>query len=403
MFKKENALNKSDGKISEISLVPKISLRKKIIFFMANLLVSFFRIFPVKPDKVIFWSKNLKFKGNTKALFLYWCRQQKCEAIWLMDRKKFDSEDSPPDCKNIKIVFLNSLSVFYHLATAKFWIREIEVASPGIQPSRETIVIQLWHAAGAFKKFGLDIKGRSPDLKRYRLKDAKRWDMLLCSSTKVAPIYQKAFALDQEKIFVSGLPRNDFLFNCMQKKKEIRKQFGIPSNVRLVLYAPTFRDKNSGIDLFNDIICHLEASLPDEYMLGVRMHPAVAGKMEFDDDICNLSFYDTEPVLSICDMLITDYSSIIFDFALLERPMLFYAPDLEDYEKDRGFYFDYSSFIPGPLCMTKQSLVEEIVNYDYQKWADIIQAFSMDFHPDFDGKNSRRVFERIMQIRNKQG
>jgi len=133
------------------------------------------------------------------------------------------------------------------------------------------------------------------------------------------------------------------------------------------------------------------------------MHPAVAGKMEFDDDICNLSFYDTEPVLSICDMLITDYSSIIFDFALLERPMLFYAPDLEDYEKDRGFYFDYSSFIPGPLCMTKQSLVEEIVNYDYQKWADIIQAFSMDFHPDFDGKNSRRVFERIMQIRNKQG
>jgi CDP-glycerol glycerophosphotransferase (TagB/SpsB family) len=147
-----------------------------------------------------------------------------------------------------------------------------------------------------------------------------------------------------------------------------------------------------------DIITFLDTSLPRDYILGVRLHPAIVNKIELKDNILNLSLYDTEPVLSVSDILITDYSSIIFDFVLLERPMLFYSPDVNEYGDQRGFYFDYSTFIPGPLCKTKESLLDEIVNYEIERWEKVIKNFKQDFQPDFDGENSKRVFERIIQI-----
>ena len=380
-------------------MVPQIPFKKKVLFFILNSILFCFRIFPVKQKKVLFWSKNLKFQDNAKALFLYWQKKKGFEHIWLMDRKNGNPAVDLAGFKRTKPVFLNSPTVFYHLSTAKYWIREIEVASPGLQPRRKTIVVQLWHAAGAFKKFGLDIENRSDDLKKYRLKDARRWDLLLCSSEKVSQIYQHAFGkIDKKKIFVTGLPRNDFLFHCQKRKDRIRSQLNIPLDTKLVLYAPTFRDNGLNPDMVVDIITFLDTSLPRNYILGVRLHPAIVNKIELKDNILNLSLYDTEPVLSVSDILITDYSSIVFDFALLERPMLFYSPDVNEYGDQRGFYFDYSTFIPGPLCKTKESLLDEIVNYEIERWEKVIKNFKQDFQPDFDGENSKRVFERIIQI-----
>jgi len=381
------------------TLVPQIPFKKKVLFFILNSILFCFRIFPVKQKKVLFWSKNLKFQDNAKALFLYWQKKKGFEHLWLMDRKNGNPAVDLAGFKRTKAVFLNSPTVFYHLSTAKYWIREIEVASPGLQPRRKTIVVQLWHAAGAFKKFGLDLENRSDDLKKYRLKDARRWDLLLCSSEKVSQIYQHAFGkIDKKKIFVTGLPRNDFLFHCQKRKDRIRSQLNIPLDTKLVLYAPTFRDNGLNPDMVVDIITFLDTSLPRNYILGVRLHPAIVNKIELKDNILNLSLYDTEPVLSVSDILITDYSSIVFDFVLLERPMLFYSPDVNEYGDQRGFYFDYSTFIPGPLCKTKESLLDEIVNYEIERWEKVIKNFKQDFQPDFDGENSKRVFERIIQI-----
>lgn len=389
-----------DMMLNQKSLIPQITFRKKMLFVFLNLILYIFRIYPVNSKKILYWPKNLKFQDNTKALFLYWQQQSGFEHVWLMNRKNGQPSADFTTFQNTRIIFLNSLSVFYHLATAKYWIREIEVASPGLQARKETIVVQLWHASGAFKKFGLDIEGRSNDLRRYRFKDARRWDLLLCSSKKVSKIYSKAFGgIDENKIFITGLPRNDFLFRCQKTKDTIRKKFNIPLKSKLVLYAPTFRDKGIDFNILDHVVGFINRSLPKDYLLGVRLHPAVANKISFNDKICNLSFYETESVLSISDMLITDYSSIIFDYALLERPMLFYSPDLDEYCLERGLYFEYAAFVPGPLSKTKELLLDQITTYDFNKWRPVIQKFRQDFQPDFDGENAKRIFERIMTIK----
>ncbi|WP_022670392.1 CDP-glycerol glycerophosphotransferase family protein [Hippea alviniae] len=379
-------------------------IKKDIILILINIFILSFlkKILKVNKSKVVYIPVHFQCQGNTYELLKKWSNLfgNKFIHIYLCEESKRSNKH------NIKYVKFG-LKFLFHYSTAKYIIRESEFNSVGLWPSKKSVVAQLWHGAGAFKKFGLHTK-RSRWLKFWRKKDIESWDIVFCSSEFIKDIYSVAFGdFDRDRIFVNGLPRNDFLFSLNQKRNDLKSQMNI-ENKKIILFAPTFRDKEFEeyyLDMIEDIN-FISKKLPKDFQLAIRLHPSVPQRVfDFIDfsDILDFNAFKTEESLVIADILITDYSSIIFDFALLEKPMLFYAPDLDVYYDKRGFYFDYKSFVPGPISYSKEELLENIKQYDWLKWQNKVKEFKEKFNPYFDGKNSERVINKILEIGEKYG
>ncbi len=356
-----------------------------------------FSLFPISDNKVSYLPANLEYSGNAKAIYELWNKQYPMyKHIWFT--KSCDISKRNTNTRFVQ----NGLVMLLHLMTSKYWIKETEFKKWLIIPRKGTKVIQLWHAAGAFKKFGVHARGR----KNVMNKEFNYWDLVFCSSKHVVDIYSEAFGgFDKSKIVVNGLPRNDFLYTLTKKKNLIRRKLGIPSGRKLIMYAPTFRDKmeKSGYVFILELITQVKQLIDEGYSFGVRLHPRIPIRIEdiasYGKDIVDLGKCTTEEAIVASDVLITDYSSIIFDFALLEKPMIFYAHDLKNYYNERGFYFSYESFVPGPIAYNSYDLTSTIKNYDLKKWIPIIREFRNKFNPFFDGKNSERALKKILELK----
>ncbi|MBQ9552431.1 MAG: CDP-glycerol glycerophosphotransferase family protein [Clostridia bacterium] len=227
--------------------------------------------------------------------------------------------------------------------------------------SDETTVIQLWHAEGAFKRFGLDID-QPPAVRRREIAANQKLTYVICSSPAVQPIYAGAFGVAPEQVLPLGSPRADALLKA-QNAEELRTKFDerYPqcAGKRLVLYAPTFREDAAWDKSFSDSFdsALLAKELGEDYALLVRLHPQVHTVRAFPDAVDVTDYPAVNELTLICEKLITDYSSICMDFALLDKPCFFFAPDLERYEKTRSFYFDYRTGVPGTVCETMAELI----------------------------------------------
>ena len=367
---------------------------KNIVLLFFNVIITgFILIFKIQRGKVVYIPVDFSFRGNAKFLLNEWITVPGYQHIFLCGRNKI-----PLDSKDENVIFCPfGLLFIYHYSTAEYIIRESEFNSIGLMPRRESKVIQLWHAAGAFKKFCLDIADRPESLRRSRVNDIKNWDLVLCSSKELVDIYSSAFGnFDKKKIFVGGLPRNDYLYHVSSEKDLIRKRYDIPQDKKVIIYAPTFRDNETDYSLFLDFVIFLQERVGNKYIVAVRFHPKIADKIKIEGDILDLNSCDVEEALVVSDILITDYSSIIFDYALLDKPMLFYAPDLDDYYDSRGFYFDYRNFVPGPIAETKEDVLEQLENIN--AYSNIVAEFREKFNPYFDGKNSSRILGKILSM-----
>src|SRR5262245_35975513 len=222
--------------------------------------------------------------------------------------------------------------------------------------------VQVWHASGAFKRFGystLDKTFGSNHAFVEALPIHTNYDRSLVSAARFAPFYAEAFRQPLEKFDASlGIPRTDVFFGDQRADAErrVRERYPIPAGRRTILYAPTFRGESivrarspEQLDF-----AALQASLGGDHVLLLRQHPFVRsarsigpGLRDFVIDVSNHP--DINELMLIGDVLVTDYSSAIYEFALLERPMAFFAPDHAAYEAERGFYFDYEAGVPGPV------------------------------------------------------
>lgn len=169
---------------------------------------------------------------------------------------------------------------------------------------------------------------------------------------------------------------------------------------KLVLYAPTFRDKEADEPKVYLDIDKMARELSDEYVIGLRLHPFVASRFVLSDDfqgkVVNFSSYDNlNTLLMATDILITDYSSIIFEYCVLGRPILFFAYDLEEFsDYGRGFYRDYKEYVPGPVLETTEELIEVIKKEDYKLHK--LQSFFEESYLYTDGESSKRVAEYVV-------
>jgi CDP-glycerol glycerophosphotransferase len=207
-----------------------------------------------------------------------------------------------------------------------------------------------------------------------------------------------------------GYPRNDVLFekNNPQDIRELKKQLGLPQDKKIILYAPTWRDNEyygKGNYKFNPPLdfSELMSRLDDDTIMIVKYHYLVMDQVDWTPYkgfiySCDLS-YDISNLYLVSDMMITDYSSVMFDYSLLKRPMLFFCYDLEEYKDTlRGFYFDFLAEAPGPVALNTEELITAIVNYDPLAYKDKQEAFYNKYNHADDGNASKKMVELIKDI-----
>jgi CDP-ribitol ribitolphosphotransferase len=296
----------------------------------------------------------------------------------------------------------------HHLATARLVVVD-DYFFPlyVIRPRPGTRRVQVWHASGAFKKFGYSVLEKSfgaDEATVSRVAIHSNYDLCLVSSMSVAPFYAEAFRQPLER-FTSrlGIPRTDVLLgqDASARATEVRRRYRLPVGRRTILYAPTFRGNRVTDARFES---HLDLAVLRDMIGGdsvvlLRLHPFVrAGAAlphDLGDFVVDVSDHpDIHELMLASDVLVTDYSSAIYEFSLLGRPILFHAPDHAAYERERGFYLDYRTGLPGPIFETTEALGAALRAGVFDSAR--VEAFARASFDVADGRSTARFVDAVV-------
>lgn len=276
-----------------------------------------------------------------------------------------------------------------------------------VSPGPERLVVQTWHASGAFKRFGHSVGDASfgADAALHsRVRIHGTYDVCLVGSPQAALHYAEAFGLPIDRFrWDLGIPRTDLLFGeaAVVAEAEVRARYRLTDGRRIVLWAPTFRGDrvtearhHAGLDL-----AELRRSIGDDHMVLARLHPFVSQRLDLTDELRDFvvdasDHPDINALMLVSDVLVTDYSSAIFEFSLLERPMAFLAPDLGAYERERGFYVDYRSWVPGPVFERTEPLASWLRAGEFD--LEPVRRFREASFEVADGQATRRFVEQVV-------
>ena len=263
----------------------------------------------------------------------------------------------------------------YHLATSNYILLDDAFLPLAYLKFKEKVkVIQLWHGTGTIKKFGQDVN--TGKLKELEYKINQNITHLIVNSSSIIDIYSKAFGVSKNKVSPLGLPRTDTLFQKEKLENEVSKfylKYPELKEKKILLYAPTFRDEETQDPKLHLDYAKLLEGISDDWVLLLKLHPFVASRFHLKEEeerkyrgrLYDYSFYpDLNTLMGVSDILVTDYSSIIFEYCLQNKPIIFYAYDLEEFSNHgRGFYEPYEEYVPGPIVHSTQDLIE-VLNHD---------------------------------------
>lgn len=400
-------------------------LKKFLIRILRRIIISvkwlidryIFTFIPVDDKCIIFDSfMGRGYSCNPKAIYEYIRDNEEFsdyKKVWCYRRGNFFNVD---DCTMVRY---RSLKYYYYLARAKYWIFNSKL-SPDINKKKNQLYVQTWHGT-PLKKLAKDIDigddktfyrsemSKAEMVKSYE-DDEKRYDFLISPNKFSTEKFQSAFGVAKEKILEIGYPRNDVLTNSNDEIiKRIKEKLNIPLDKKVLLYAPTWRD-----NVFNakGYIHKPKADfkkwkevLSDEWFLIYKPHYLIVNDIDNDElgDFVYLSSNgdDINDLYLISDALITDYSSVFFDFGVLRKPILFYMYDLEEYKDNlRGFYLDIYNELPGPIIEDEENLlnsiksINTIVNGYFKKYEVFYEKFcSLD-----DGNASKRLVDAVFKF-----
>ncbi|MBR3149373.1 MAG: CDP-glycerol glycerophosphotransferase family protein [Eubacterium sp.] len=311
--------------------------------------------------------------------------------------------------KNTRIVKQASKEFEVVFATAKYWVCNHRVSLHRF-PRKNQVFIQTWHGT-PLKRLGFDIEKSNnenytlDEQNKQYLIDAKKFSYLLSPSAFASEKFISAFALERlgktDIIIEQGYPRNDELFSFDDNKvSSIKDALGVPHDKRVILYAPTWRDNqhtaNEGYTYKTEVdFDRLKNELGDGYIILFRAHYFISNSFDFEKysgfvyDVSKLD--DINELYIIADMLITDYSSVFFDYAILRRPIIYYMYDFDLYKNEmRGFYIDIDE-LPGAIVKDEDGLIEEIKAADGFEYGEKYKRFNEKFNYLDDGRASERV------------
>ena len=365
---------------------------------------------PINKKRVMFESfLGSNVSGNPKYLYEQMIKDgldNKYDLIWILN-----NIDEPINGSGKKVK-RKTLKYYYYMATSKYWIFNCRQADEIIK-RKENIYLQTWHGT-PLKKLAMDMDNVNmagqTDINEYKEKfynNSRRWDYLLIQNDYSREIFKKAFAFN--KTILNGYPANDILYTENNKESidKIKDKLNIPKNKKIILYAPTWRDDNfykkghyrMNIELDLD---KMQKELGNEYIILLRMHYLITNNInieKYKGFVYDYSQgYDIQELYLVSDILITDYSSVMFDYSNLNRPIIFFTYDIEQYRDAlRGFYFDFEEEAPGPLVVDTEGVIECLKSIDdiNKQYKNKKEKFYNKFCHIDDGNKAKEILDAI--------
>ena len=367
--------------------------RKKIV----ETKYSRYNRLPIHKKQIFFesmWGKN--YSCNPRYLYEYvdkYYPDYKC--VW-----SFLDENTPIKGNGIKVK-RDSAKYYYYLATSKYLVSNVDLNDNFVKRN-EQIYIQTMHGT-PLKTIGLDVTSLFKTKKNRDdfIKKCECYDYIPVQSDFVGDISRRCYLFDKE-LLKCGYPRTDILYTKNNKEDilKIKEKLGLPLDKKVILYAPTWRLKNK-FDLMIDLDSFRQ-SFSDEYVMILRLHHYAMDAWkppENNDFVYDFSKYDTiEELYLISDIFITDYSSAMFDYSILDRPILLYTYDLYEYhEKLRGLYFDIKEKKPGPILFTSEEVEDAIKNIDdiEEEYKECRKKFQEEFIHYECENSSEQIFNKL--------
>lgn len=368
---------------------------------LAHIFFALLGIFvPIRKKTVLITSfAGRKFDDSPKALY-----------DELMLRHEFDDWDIvwafvDPEKFNIprgRKIQIDSWPFFIALLYSRVWISNSGMdRNIGIN-RRGTIRIETWHGT-PIKKIGID--QNSGILGNYKPNSKVDKRTIRCAQSEFdRDIFIRVFNADKDCFLMCDLPRNDGLLKYTKESIEsIKERIGIKSNKKVLLYMPTYREylvneRNQTYLAPPMDLMKWESELGDQYVLLFRVHYAVSAAMNLieNDFVKDVSAYPCiNDLYAVADILVSDYSSAFIDYSILDKPMLCFAYDKEEYIDKRGLYIDLHEELPCPVDVDEESIIGRIKNMDWRKESEKAKAFHMKYAP-FAGAASKAVVEKLI-------
>lgn len=378
----------------------------KIIITQVSIIIlnrMFILSLPLKKNRVLFISDNRKeLGGNLKYVYDFLPEKYEKVVSIKIDRRERSSIKQ----------FINRVK---YISTSKYVLLEDLVqATSHIKVRKGQEVVQLWHGPGAFKKFGYSRV--TTDLGKGHIhKGYKKYTKAIVSGSQIRNCYAEAFGMNIENVQATGFPRTDLFFDEQSKNKkidEIYKKYPFMKDKKVILFAPTyrgtqFRDAHYDIDKLELEKIYNELS-NQNYIFIFKWHPFLANNIrlklksgydeykEHEDFFYDLSTEgDINDLLLVTDILITDYSSVIFDYFFTNKPIIYFTYDLDEYANDRGMYFPFEDYVYGNVAKTNDELLKSIKEQDLE--LEKREKFKQKFLDACDGKSTLKTYEWIFE------
>lgn len=375
-----------------------------------TLTLHLFNRMKLKENWIVFESfMGRNCSGQPKYIYKYLQENygNKYKYIWVVDRKGVKIPG-----REYKTCRRFGLRYYYYMNRSKYWVNNMRQPL-SIPRRKETVMLSTWHGTPLKRLvFDMDdVHSANPRYKEVVYKQTREWDYLLSDNPFSTEKFQSCFLFEKEKILEYGYPANDPMYapDREERAAKIKKKLGIPADKKVILYAPTWRDDNFyeqgqyGFDLDLDVN-RLQKEFGDDYVLLLRLHYFIVDKLDLSKygefTVDGSSYDDITDLYLISDLLITDYSSVFFDYANLKRPVLYFTYDLEKYRDVlRGFYLDMEKDLPGPLLLTNDEVVDAIKNIDkiQEEYKERYEEFYNRFCCVDDGHAAQRVVEKVFK------
>ncbi len=381
------------------------SILKKIYFNIQKIIINFFcivfNIFPIKSNKVVVVNYNGKGYGdNIKYIVQQLLSLDKnIDIVWLISNED-QSKEIP---NNIRCIKNESLKALYELSTAKVWIDNTIKRFKPLKRKKQ-IYIQTWHAGLGMKKVGVEVKNCDATYLKQTRDDAKITDIVISNSDYRNSSFKNNFGYTCE-IMKIGLPRNDILVNDNKINKDcIKEKINIFSETKILMYAPTFR-RDSTIEVYDIDLMEVKKSLEKKYggewVILLRLHPYISvfsSDLKNNDTFIDVTNYpDLAELLLVTDFLISDYSSLIFDYSISKKPAMIYAPDLDNYIEQDQLAVSPKE-LPYEISKNNIELKNKIENFDEKKYVLKLDEYFKKNGLVEEGTASKKICNRILKI-----
>lgn len=357
----------------------KAPLKKRIHSFLVNLIGMCFNILykilaffiPKKGNRILLMSENRKMGGNLKAL------DERLKERKLDKKIKVSYHfEEVLESKGLKLFLAWFRLVFLCAAQDYIFIDDYEPFFEHVRLSRKTKLVQLWHAGVGFKSVGYSRFGMNGSCHPFA-SSHRRYDYAVVGGEALREVYSEVFGIDKEKCLPFGLLRNDG-YTDKEKintfKKEFYSKYPELENKQIILFAPTFRGESMRTAYYPFEVIdqkRIYDMCGEDKVFLIKMHPFVTGKIEIEKEyshrIIDFSFFDDiNSLFYVADVLITDYSSNIYEFAMLEKPIISFAFDKEVYEMQRSLHRTLEENAPGKVCQSLDEVIDAINKGDFE-------------------------------------